>query len=324
MKYSLKEYIIFFIILTVAGLLYDRYKLKSQLDEELQQYDMIQKFLLNDSSLARSKKPIIWIHLGFYKNSRYWSSFFSRNTYELNQPYLHLTIKSIIDKCGESFNVCLIDDDSFTKLIPGWSININSLATPIKEHIRQLAITKILYNYGGMLVPGSFACFKNLEEIYSESLQNHDAFVFQNVSHNSTSSMVNFFPNCNFMGCKKKSAVMENMVQYLEHLNSRDFTSESDFLGNVNRWLYQKSTLGEINLLDAGKIGCKDVNNKPILVDDLMSTTYLKLCRDVCGIYIPADEILRRTKYEWFARLSPKQVLECDAVICKHILLSNS
>ena len=95
-------------------------------------------------------------------------------------------------------------------------------------------------------------------------------------------------------------------------------------MGNVNRWLYQKSTLGKINLLDAGKIGCKDVNNKPILVDDLMSTTYLKLCRDVCGIYIPADEILRRTKYEWFARLSPKQVLECDAVICKHILLSNS
>ena len=78
MNYSLKDYIIFFIILTVAGLLYDRYKLKTQLDEELQQYDMIQKFLLNESSLARSKKPIIWVHLGFYKNSRNWPSFFSR------------------------------------------------------------------------------------------------------------------------------------------------------------------------------------------------------------------------------------------------------
>ncbi len=285
---------------------------------------MIQKFLLNDSSLARSKKPIIWIHLGFYKNSRSWSSFFSRNSYELNQPYLHLTIKSIIDKCGEDFNVCLIDDDSFSKLIPGWTININSLASPIKEHIRQLAISKILYNYGGMIVPGSFVCFKNLQDLYNEGLSNNDAFVVQNVNHNSTSSMVDFFPNCNFMGCSKKSGLMENMVQYLEHLNSRDFTNESDFLGTINRWLYKNATTGDIKLICGSKIGCKDVNSKPILIDDLMSTTYLKLASDCYGIYIPSDEILRRTKYEWFARLSPKQVLECESIVCKHILLANS
>ena len=218
----------------------------------------------------------------------------------------------------------MIDDDSFTKLIPGWTINLNSLASPVKEHIRQLAISKVLYNYGGMLVPGSFACFQNLEQVYKESLENSNAFVFQNVNHNSTSSMVTFFPNSNFMGCAKKSELMENMVQYLEHLNSRDFTSESDFYGTVNRWLYQKSTLGEINLLDAGKIGCKDINNKPVLVDDLMSTTFIKLVPNIYGLYIPSDEILRRTKYEWFARLSPKQVLECESVVCKHILLANS
>ena len=222
---------------------------------------MIQKFLLNDSSLARSKKPIIWIHLEFEKNSRLWSSFFSRNTYELNQPYLHLTIKSIIDKCGDDFNICLIDDDSFTKLIPGWTINLHSLASPIKQNIRQLAITKLLYNYGGMLVPASFTCFKNLHELYTNTLQETDAFVFQNVNHNSTSSMVNFFPNSNFMGCEKKSDIMEEMVQSLEHLNSQDFTNESTFLGTVNRWLYEKCTKGEISLLSASKIGCKDAND---------------------------------------------------------------
>ena len=68
-------------------------KLKNETDEQLEQYNMIQKFLLNDSSLARSDKPIIWIHLEFMKNSRLWSSFYSSTSYELNQPYLHLTIK---------------------------------------------------------------------------------------------------------------------------------------------------------------------------------------------------------------------------------------
>ena len=132
MKKSTQNYITMFIILTVAGFLYDRYKLKTEHDEQKEQYKMIEKYLLNDSSLARSNKPIIWIHLEFMKNSRLWSSFYSRSSYELNQPYLHLTIKSIIEKCGESFNVCLIDDESFTKIIPGWSINIEGLASPIK------------------------------------------------------------------------------------------------------------------------------------------------------------------------------------------------
>ena len=97
MKYSLKEYI-FFYNFNSSWSIYDRYKLKSQLDEELQQYDMIQKFLLNDSSLARSKTDYL-DSFRFYKNSRI-SLFLFQSTYELNQPYLHLTIKSIIDKCG--------------------------------------------------------------------------------------------------------------------------------------------------------------------------------------------------------------------------------
>ena len=51
-------------------------------------------------------------------NARWWKSFGSRNTKCLNQPYQYLTIKSIVDKCGEHFNICLIDDKSFEKLIP--------------------------------------------------------------------------------------------------------------------------------------------------------------------------------------------------------------
>ena len=48
--------------------------------------------------------------------------FHSRNTNNLNQPYLHLTIQSIIDHCSNDFHICLIDDDSFSKLIPEWDI----------------------------------------------------------------------------------------------------------------------------------------------------------------------------------------------------------
>ena len=323
MKKSTQNYIFMFMILTASGLLYDRYKLKTEKDEELEQYNMIQNFLLNDSSLARSNKPIIWIHLEFMKNSRLWSSFYSRTSYELNQPYLHLTIKSIIEKCGESFNICLIDDQSFEKIIPGWTINLDNLASPIKNHIRQLALARMLYYYGGFIVPASFVCFKNLSGLFKDSLNKKDAFVIETVPDNITSSHIDTFPSSKFIGCKKNSPIMKEYFQYLEQLNSSDFTSEADFDGTTSKWLYEKCLNGQMHKVCGSLIGVKDKEGKTIILDDLMSENYLRLSDKCLGIYIPSEQILRRTKYEWFARMSFQQILTCCSIICKHILLSN-
>ena len=66
------------------------------------------------------------------------------------------------------------------------------------------------------------------------------------------------------------------------------------------------------------------MEDEPIIVDDLLSNNYLDIYASAYGIYIPADEILKRTKYEWFARLSQRQVLESKVIICKYILLANT
>ena len=71
-------------------------------------------------------------------------------------------MKSIIKNCSESFNICLIDDRSFRKLIPGWNIDIYHTADPIKSHLRQQAITKLLYFYGGMIVPNVYTRLNSL------------------------------------------------------------------------------------------------------------------------------------------------------------------
>ena len=99
-------YYIFVII--VITILYEKYKLHQEGEDDLKHYELVKTYLLNGSSLARSKKPIIWIHNEYDINARWWASFGSRNTKCLNQPYLYLTIKSIIDQCGDDFNICLI------------------------------------------------------------------------------------------------------------------------------------------------------------------------------------------------------------------------
>jgi len=55
-----------------------------------------------------------------------------------------------------------------------------------------------------------------------------------------------------------------------------------------------------------------------------LSNNYLDLFPSVYGILIPANEILMRRNYEWFARMSTKQVLESDTILGNYILLSTA
>ena len=95
------NYIASLIILIGVGILYDKHKEKFDLDYDARQYEFIKKYLLQDSTLANSKKPLLWIHMNYSKNSRFWQSFYSRNSNDLNQPYQYLTLSSIINHCGK-------------------------------------------------------------------------------------------------------------------------------------------------------------------------------------------------------------------------------
>ena len=62
----------------------------------------------------------------------------------------------------------------------------------------------------------------------------------------------------------------------------------------------------------------------PILIDNLLSDDYIDIYSNTYGIYIPANEVLKRRHYEWFARMSPEQVLESHIIISKYLLLANA
>lgn len=321
-----RHYIIPIIVLFATSFLYDQYKIKVEKDDEFKNYDLVKKYLLNGSSLARSKKPIIWVHIHSDTNSRHWENFNSRNSMDINQPYLHFTIKSIIDKCGGDFNICMIDDNTFEKIIPGWSVEMNLVAEPIKSKIRSLALAKILYYYGGMILPPSFLCFKSLLPLYTKGVENDSMFVCEMLSRNSVSSLVDFFPSSKIMGCVKNCDKMEEYVKHLEIMISNDFTDESNFIGECERWLFSEirktgdNKNNVLRLIKSELLGLKDEKGHAITIEMLLGNIYIPFSKKSLGLYIPSDEIVKRVKYEWFCRLSSKQVLESDTIIGKLIL----
>jgi hypothetical protein len=70
-------------------------------------------------------------------------------------------------------------------------------------------------------------------------------------------------------------------------------------------------------------IGTKTVDGKPVIIEELLGEEDMDFNKEAYGIYIPEDQILNRLAYQWFARLSPRQVLTSNTVVGKYLLLSN-
>ena len=64
------KYIITMALLLGVGVIYEKYKLSALGDENTRNYELVKKYLVNDSSLAKSKLPILWIHVDYETNAK--------------------------------------------------------------------------------------------------------------------------------------------------------------------------------------------------------------------------------------------------------------
>tara|TARA_B100001093_G_scaffold390697_1_gene377045 strand:+ start:1592 stop:2656 length:1065 start_codon:yes stop_codon:yes gene_type:complete len=325
-----KSLVVSILLLFAIGFVYDKFKLSIDRNDKKEELDIIKKYLLNESDyytidqLSSINKPLLWIHLEYNKNSRMWESFGSRNSEELNQDYLYLTLRSIINKCGNYFHVVMIDDDSFSKLLENWKIDLRLLSNPQKGYFRKLAISKLLCKYGGISIEPSFILLKSLEKMYHKILRENRMVVGEFPNKSIDAHIMNFMPSTNLMGCMKNCKLMSEFSNHLENLYSNDYTENTNCDNLVNKWLLYKINNREIDYINGKFIGTKDKNNKKIDLDILVGNSSLELDDEVFGLYIPKEDLLKRTAYNWFVYLNTQEVLESDTNIGKYLLISNN
>jgi len=301
-------------------------KIKEYLDTDFTRSDfkLIRNYLLNDDEFFASSKPPLWIHTTYSRNSRQWESFGSRASYDLNQPYLHFTIKSLIMENSDDFNICLIDDDSFARLLPNdWNnIDMENAAEPFKNHYRQMGFLKLIHTYGGIVVPNSFLCMRNLSVLYQQQ-QKGKPFVAEffnkggagriSASTGETNSMfgMELAPDVRFIGARgKNDPVIKELIDEAEMLHSSgQFTSEKQFFGGLSRFCVRAIKNRQMKLLGAENVGVISAEKKLLLLDNWMTDDYVHLIPDVLGIWIDSDEILKRPKYQWFAVLPVQEIV---------------
>lgn len=329
MNTNYNNLVISILILAAAGYIYNKFKINIDSNSQQEDLNIIKKYLLEDDidntidALSSVKKPILWIHIDYIKNSRKWESFGSRNSNELNQDYLYLTIRTIINKCSDYFHIVIIDDDSFCKLLEHNCIDLNKVAYPVKDNLRYLNIMKLLYKYGGMYIENSFILFKSLEKIYEKVLSSNKLVTAQFKNNGANAYNVDYMPSIKLIGCIKECPTMKRLIKHMEMIYGTNFTSSLEFEDQISKWLLKCGENDQINIIDGRYIGTKDINNEMIGLEEIMGSTFLELHANAYALYIPSHDLLKRSKYNWFCKLSSKEVLEANTILSKYLLLSN-
>ena len=327
-------------------------RIRSSLETANNDQEMINKYLLKQQNAESAAadflhpKPKLWIHTKYEKNARKWDSFQSRCNKNSNQPFLNLTVETIVNHCRDDFDICLIDDESFGALLPDWKFNkkqqIEQIPDPMKSQLRQEGMLQLLFKYGGLVVPNSFVAFQNLKQLYDNvhtnggipvMLEMHPSAASASASASPSSvsswspSSYPFVPSTAFIGAQKEDPKIAQMIQVMEKIHSLQDNQPCDALGNNTwiQWCADQIRDHQIQLIPAQHIGCKTKRGLPVSLESLFQETPLDLDYKsdlLLGIYLPAEEILARTKYQWFCVLPKEDIFRSNAVIAKSILAS--
>ena len=303
-------YIYFFIILILFFFLtYKYYNSLYEKDKITFRGEIIEidTYFYSDAYLKASKNRKIWIHIPFEKNSRKWTNFGSRSSTDLNLAYMTLCIKSIIDNCGEYYDIFIIDDTNFNSLLHS-DIDMLKLSGSLLEKYRELCLLQILYEYGGIIIPPSLFMTKSIKTV-----DDPNKWFVTEISNQNNVSYTKTYPSILFMGANKHNDELIKYITYYSENIKNDFGEESlHFSSN-----YMKNN--KIHYLDGKIIGIKDYSDKLILLEDLMENKDIHLSPNHIGVFIPHAELIKRTKYNWFCALNAKEVLNCEIFISKYM-----
>ncbi|ADX06122.1 hypothetical protein 162285218 [Organic Lake phycodnavirus 1] len=268
--------------------------------------DLNDYFFKDIQHLKHSPKRKLWIHLPHEKNSRNWRQI--RGSYDMNLDYIALCVKSIIDYCGQYYDIILLDDSNFATLL-GDEVDYQKLSGELLETYRKHSLLNLLYTYGGVVLPCSMYMRKSIVSL--DKLNTFYVCELPNQGLNST--LETYVYSTAIMGSNANNPILGSAINSF----SKDLTNETQF--------FTKSYLKKMDIpvLNGNMYGVTTSDNKPIYLEDLMENKDIELDPTHVGLYIPHDELMRRHKYNYYAHLNAEQVLETNIFISKY-MLSNS
>ena len=291
----MNKIIFYTLLLFIIRYFYSKYNL------HLVKLDYDEKVKLLNNHIIYSNKPNIWILVPNDINTRKWDSFGSRTSKKLNVPFVNICIDSVVKNCSDNFTINIIKDSSFSELLPDWKYTVKHAPDIEKNKLRKLGLLKLLYYYGGLTIPCSFFCEKNLIELYDKPVS------FETMNTSITNDINEFLPTIDFFGSKKHNKFIEKLIN--------NYELEENYVTNKLGYLLKDNSI----VVDGKYIGTKTKKNKTVFIDDLFNNADLMDCGERYGVLLPLNDIINKSKYAWFSRMSVNQIKNSQLFISKII-----
>ena len=160
-------------------------------------------------------------------------------------------------------------------------------------------------------------------KIYDKVLSSNKMVTAEFKNNGANAYNVDYMPSIKLIGCIKECPIMKRLIKHMEMLYGTNFTSSTEFEDLISKWLLKCGEKQQINIIDGKYIGTKDSNTNAISLEEIMGSTFIELDANAYALYIPSNDLLRRSKYNWFCKLNSKEVLEANTILSKYLLLSN-
>ena len=290
-----------FILILFAYFVYTYYiKYYGKKSDELVTINNVDDYYYKNSlALNTLKKPKVWIHMPFSRNSRHWESFGSRTSENMNIPFVYMCLKSIIDNCGDKYNIIIYDDTNIVDILQEDSEfdDIDKLSGVLLNKFREVTKARILHKYGGVHLP----CSLYLKECPNKIIKQNEFIACKIANEDIDNSNMDYVVSSKILGCKKGCPIMKEYISYLKELDY----SAGKFSFETNEYLVNNA-----HLINEKYLGCVDINGDMVYLDKLFSENEIKLSSESFGLYINLNSLLKRRKYQWFLRMSMNQIYE--------------
>jgi hypothetical protein len=263
-------------------------------------------------------KPTLWWFVDAETNARHWADFGARNSRHPNRGYLELARKKLYETQGDAFTIqCLYGREETLAAIG--STNRRALELP-PDLWRSYVIANICAQKGGCVVDGNSTLFVAK---LAPMLNGIDAAMFgtypdEPIVSPMTAVAAGPGPYVGWAAMKQHPAWVHAAQQYtaLVEASPQAWGAASARRMFLEVWQMQKQ-LGAV--IVRGIDGSRRSNGTKLQLDDIFGRTPLDLPSETVYLTYDGDELARRHEFNWFLRMSPKQILESSCAWCMYV-----
>ena len=266
-------------------------------------------------------KPILWVYLNSSDvNSRSWADFMDRSSRAINLPFLNLCYESIVKQNSAVYRVEVIGGLSdLAARMGGWEGLPDTLQNPntvIREPELNWIRSAVLAKWGGLWVSPATVCIKPFGPLPKKRI------VFFGTDTGSAYATPTTLPALNVIWAPVPNhplwVTWERNTR--ERLNRKSGGSEfrNDEKSDLADAL--REFKNECVLMPGAELSRKGASLKRIELEDLLAAGTegdipFSIPSDTVYLPIPYPEILQRSAFDWFLRMSEDQIMSSDLVL---------